>query len=546
MSGEYAAAAQSEHPEKSTARALMSWPMVILHVLGVLAALWLFLFGLGLMGDAFKVMGGKRAAELFSLINNPIAGLMVGILATVLVQSSSTSTSVVVGLVSSDIMTVQAAIPVIMGANIGTSVTNTIVSMGHISNKDEFRRGFAGATVHDMFNYLSVLVLLPIEIIVSAVNGGGGGLLFLISKGLTSAMEGGDGAGTFKSPVKLLTSPATKGLISVDKDKIKAMSMRAPTLQSCLGSVEEPKVIAKVSYYICGNETALDESLASFQNNVLDGALVKKGALKGLGDGTSGAIALLISLLALIVALVIIVALLKRLLLSSTEGVLANVGKKNINGYLAMLIGAAATFAVQSSSIITSTLVPFVALNKISLESLLPLTLGANIGTTGTALVAALAAGKVSGLQIALCHFCFNIFGILIWYPAPLMRKVPLNSSRFLGYLTVCFTWFSFAYLISAFFVMPLAVLGISALFNSGDVGAVFGALLVAVILFGILVFVYFYKTKGLNVRIQKYLSKHYDARATVEMKSMGGAPVATAAEAPSINGDTPGVAAAV
>ena len=51
-----------------------------------------------------------------------------------------------------------------MGANIGTSVTNTIVSMGQVKDRDEFRRAFGGATVHDMFNWLTVIVLLPVEV----------------------------------------------------------------------------------------------------------------------------------------------------------------------------------------------------------------------------------------------------------------------------------------------------------------------------------------------------------------------------------------------
>jgi len=97
-------------------------------------------------------------------IDNPIAGLCIGILATVLLQSSSTTTSITVGLVS-DILEVKLAIFVIMGANIGTSVTNTIVSMGHLGDGDELERAFAGATVHDMFNFGAVLILLPLEAI---------------------------------------------------------------------------------------------------------------------------------------------------------------------------------------------------------------------------------------------------------------------------------------------------------------------------------------------------------------------------------------------
>ena len=59
---------------------------------------------------------------------------------------------------------VKTAIPMIMGANIGTSVTNTIVSLGQAGDRNQFRRAFGGATVHDMFNWLCVLVLLPLEL----------------------------------------------------------------------------------------------------------------------------------------------------------------------------------------------------------------------------------------------------------------------------------------------------------------------------------------------------------------------------------------------
>ena len=90
---------------------------------------------------------------------------MIGIVATVLVQSSSTSTSIVVAMVGSGILDVNQAIPIIMGANIGTSVTNTIVSLGFVGNPECYERGFAGATVHDLFNYLSVITLLPIEMV---------------------------------------------------------------------------------------------------------------------------------------------------------------------------------------------------------------------------------------------------------------------------------------------------------------------------------------------------------------------------------------------
>eukprot|EP00979_Chaetoceros_neogracilis_P009008 scaffold2021_cov314-Chaetoceros_neogracile.AAC.8 len=127
--------------------------------------LYFFLVGLALLGTAAKVMGGCTAGALFGDDTNPVAGLMVGILCTVLVQSSSSTTSIIVSLVGAGSVTVKSGIFMIMGANIGTSVTNTIVAMGHLGDGDELERAFAGATVHDMFNFLSVGILFPVELI---------------------------------------------------------------------------------------------------------------------------------------------------------------------------------------------------------------------------------------------------------------------------------------------------------------------------------------------------------------------------------------------
>ena len=117
-----------------------------LKIIGVLASIYFFLMGLDMMGSSFLVLGGKGAGDLFTIVDNPITGLMVGILATVLVQSSSTSTSIVVGLVGAGQVSVQYAIPIIMGANIGTSVTNTIVSMAFAGERLELERAVSGAT----------------------------------------------------------------------------------------------------------------------------------------------------------------------------------------------------------------------------------------------------------------------------------------------------------------------------------------------------------------------------------------------------------------
>ena len=80
-------------------------------------------------------------------------GVMIGVLVTVLVQSSSTSTSIIVGLVAAEVP-VRVAIPMIMGANIWTSVTNIIVALTQAGDREQFRKAFSCANVHDMFNWM--------------------------------------------------------------------------------------------------------------------------------------------------------------------------------------------------------------------------------------------------------------------------------------------------------------------------------------------------------------------------------------------------------
>ena len=134
----------------------------------IIAALYFFICSLSFLASGFRLVAGRQAGALFrnsDVFSNPIAGMLGGVLVTVLVQSSSTSTSIVITMVAADLFTVPQAISLVMGANIGTSVTSTIVALMQSQDRDEFRRAFAAATVHDMFNFLSVMILLPLEAI---------------------------------------------------------------------------------------------------------------------------------------------------------------------------------------------------------------------------------------------------------------------------------------------------------------------------------------------------------------------------------------------
>ncbi|CAJ1342250.1 unnamed protein product [Effrenium voratum] len=369
-----------------------------LKILGVLTALYFFLFGLDLMGGSFGALGGKRAGQLFTITDNPIAGLMVGILATVLVQSSSTSTSIVVGLVGAEVLTVRRAIPIIMGANIGTSVTNTIVSMAHVGDRLELERAFSGATVHDMFNMLSVLTLLPIEIIIAAISGEGG-LLYWISKGLTDAILGNDASDlTFPSPTKAIVSPLTKAVLSKDKNVVKALSFGAPLEHAipasfcgsadcgtyyCVseGMSKAWKKVAEEGYealQVCGafaNDCGSDAcylDAGNYYTTEIEGArLIGKGFLKDVGDVAGGILGLTIALIVMCVALYVMVRLLHSLVMGQAKRVIMK--GTQMNDYLAMLLGVALTLIVQSSSVTTSALTPLVGIGVLPVAKMLPM-----------------------------------------------------------------------------------------------------------------------------------------------------------------------------
>jgi sodium-dependent phosphate cotransporter len=174
---------------------------IFLKIILVVVFLYFFLVSIGLMGAAFKGYGKGFAETLLNTTSNSFIGLFIGILATSLVQSSSTTTSIVVGMVASGVITIGNAVPIIMGANIGTTVTNTLVSMGHLTRREEFKRAIAGATVHDFFNLICVAIMFPLELAT--------GFLQKLATYLSEAFVFFGGI-KFTSPVKTVTKPTIK------------------------------------------------------------------------------------------------------------------------------------------------------------------------------------------------------------------------------------------------------------------------------------------------------------------------------------------------
>jgi sodium-dependent phosphate cotransporter len=357
----------------------------LLRALFVVALLYLFLTGVELLGGGFKNLGKDLVDGLFEGVSNPVGGLFVGLLATVLVQSSSVSTSVIVGLVAAGVVSTGDAVPMIMGANLGTTVTNTLASLGHVRHDIEFKRAFAAATVHDFFNILAVIVFLPIELIT--------GYLSSTASWLTDTLIGSSGS-DFKSPLK---------------EAVKLPAKWVKELLSGMGS---------------------------------------HGDVKGV-------LMIAIGLLFIFISLAYITKNMRLLVADRVETAI-NHALGAGSGMVAILLGAIITISVQSSSITTSVLVPLAAAGVLTLENIYPVTLGANVGTTVTALLASLATGSPAAVTVAIVHTLFNISGILVFYPFQKLRQIPINLANRISDIAAERRSLALAYTLIAFVIVPL------------------------------------------------------------------------------------------
>ena len=353
----------------------------LIRMLVVLALLFVFLVGVNGLGDGFKSLGSDLLDSFFRATENPFMGLMVGVLATTLVQSSSVSTSLIVGLVAAPAnpLPLANAIPMIMGANIGTTVTNTLVSMAHMGRKQEFERAFAVATCHDFFNFLAVAVFLPLEMAT--------GFLQKSATALSGLLTGVGGV-EYDSPLK----GALKATVAPIKDVLHAV---IPS-----------------------------ERVAAIALILVSGVLIY-------------------------VALMLLVRTMRGFMQSRVETI---VGRGLHKAPLfAILVGILVTVMVQSSSITTSLLVPLAGAGLI--------TLGANIGTTVTAALAALAATGPNarwGITVAIVHFLFNLCATALIYPFPRIREIPLNAARRLAAIAVESRRWALVYVLGLFYGVPL------------------------------------------------------------------------------------------
>lgn len=354
------------------------------------ACLYFFLCAINVMGSGLKLVGRSTdwLESLLAHAHNPFVALMGSVLVTAIVQSSSFTTSLIITLVAADQLALEDAVYAVMGANIGTSVTNIIVSFGSVRIRRQFRRAFTAALVHDVFNWLTVGLLFPLEWISSAIRADGHGLLTTFAVKVTDVL-GLQQMENPHSPIKFLTKPVVKAFDAAGEAIIADPTSR--------------------------------------------------------GWMTAGA-----GLLLLFMSLAFMVKNLKGALLRRIEGLFRRVFFRN--DITAYLVGAIATVLVQSSSVTTSLIVPFAGAGAIKLKRIFPFTLGANLGTTITGVIAATANPVAAAVSVAIAHVTFNLVGTFVWYPA---RRVPLSLARWYGRLASRSKRYAFVFLFGVFIVIP-------------------------------------------------------------------------------------------
>ncbi|GAA1340399.1 Na/Pi symporter [Kocuria palustris] len=362
--------------------------------IAVAVGIYILITAVNVIGDGFKSATGGQAEELFAFAENPLIALMIGVLATGLIQSSSTTTSIVVGLAAGG-LPMEICIPMLMGANIGTTLTSTLVSLGMVRDKESFRRGFAAASVHDMFNLFAVVIFLPLEMLT--------GILEKSSGWLSEQMAGSDGG-----------------------------------------------IVAVIFGGIGAGVTAVTEPLAD-----LIGMLAE-----WIPQPWGGILLIFIGIGLILSVINFIGSLLKVVMVGRAKQVLHSaIGRGPITGiFSGMLI----TIMVQSSSTTTALVVPLAGSGTFSVKQIYPFTLGANIGTTVTALIAAFAFSGVEAqfaLQAALVHLLFNVLATALIFGVPFLRVIPLKGAALLGELGARNKLFVVAWVLGVFVVVPAVLI---------------------------------------------------------------------------------------
>ncbi|MDW7695366.1 Na/Pi symporter [Flammeovirgaceae bacterium SG7u.111] len=349
---------------------------ILKDVLSITGIAMLFLLSLEMMTLSFMALGNDIAGEIIYATSNPFVGLFIGLLSTAIIQSSSTTTTMVVAIVATGRLSLESAIPIIMGANVGTTVTCAIVSLGHFTRRLEFKKAIAAAALHNFFNIIIVAILFPLEYMT--------GFISSLSTTIGSWI-GSTNVGHSENTISFLSFKFILQYLNPIIEKYPLLIM----------------LFALTLLFV-----AIKQFTRKLQNMVIGKA---QSRLEGLVFG---------------------------------------------GGFKSLGVGFLLTSIVQSSSVTTSLTVPLVAARKVGLKNAFPFIMGANVGTTVTALLAAISKSDAA-ISIAIAHFLLNFIGVLILFPIPTVRNLPIKLANKLGHATAQNRLVGFAYVLITFFLFP-------------------------------------------------------------------------------------------
>ncbi|CAG5079702.1 Oidioi.mRNA.OKI2018_I69.PAR.g9329.t1.cds [Oikopleura dioica] len=454
---------------------------VVYKILLAIGFLYIFIVSLGILSSAFQVLGGaslnRFLVDYQDTLSNPLCGLIIGIIVTVVVQSSSTSTSIIITMVGARILTVPQAIYMVMGCNVGTSITSTLVAFGNATQRAEFGRAIASAVVLSMYNLLTAVVLLPLEMAFQPLHRLTAACVLSIDQANTSAVD------EINNPIETITGPLKSKIIAVNKAALgdeyyngsfvaycgKTISSCATFCglsdERCIENNEDACLEADQSWSCSWNErdnvssflAMFGENCARINDHIFTGACYS--------DTVVGLCTVALALVIMFYSLAMIVRSLKSVLSGHINRIIREYIDKDLPGifrpltdYIYVIVGILMTVAVQSSSIVCAVITPLCGIGVISLERAYSLIVGCCIGTTTTGLIAALANlgdGFAESMQVSLAHLFFNMVGLLLWFIVPVARRLPIRLALWAGAETEKYRWWAFCYIIGLFVAIP-------------------------------------------------------------------------------------------
>lgn len=353
---------------------------LVKQIIRVVLATLLFFVSIHLMGFSFQMIGKSFASNFNMAFSNPAIGLFIGLLGTAILQSSSTTTSMTVAAVAAGSISLENAIPIVMGANVGTTLTSTIVSMSYVTKTAQFKKALSAGTVHDIFNVLTCIILFPLELKY--------GILSNLSHQLASIIKVSPGS-----------SPLSNRII----------------VYRWLDNLGELFV-----------------------------------------DWFGSFILLALSIVLLFITVKVISNILFNRLIGQTQSQFESLAFKTT--FKSFTSGFLLTSVIQSSSLTTSLIVPLVATGKVQINRAFQFIVGANIGTTITALIAAMFKSEAA-ISLAIAHLLFNSIGMILFLGVPYLRQLPIYLADKLALTALKYKVMAFAYIIVLFFLLPFTLI---------------------------------------------------------------------------------------